>query len=298
MALESEYRIAVLLSYQELQDALLFLQERIVIQDARLPAWFEPPQDLSYPPAEPVRKQVFSLLSQLEYLDHQKPREILIGAGLLAASLQTYTAIEHLNLCKDRFKAAMLALKAAKIKVSDPYLTEHFESKFVSRSTVTAKTLRRVGLARLHLKQCYRRIPLFKERPHKVSWTWANTRAITRISVKTAEQLLLKQGKDPGIQLQLQKLYALPIDEPLAIVQELAPHLRANIVLPGEAQTVKRQMVKGPVPLFYLGDEKEPLPQIRPPKTKQSRDAKRPVRSDVKLNREPFLPAIHVHRYL
>ena len=160
-------------------------------------------------------------------------------AGIVASSAGTLEAIQHLNACKDRFKASILALKSAKIALSDPYLTEHFEKVLSKRARDVADTLTKMGLARLHLKQCYRRIPCFAVRPSKVSWTWANTRAITRISVNEAEKLLLKQGTDPGIILQLNKLAHLNYDEPLAILQTLAPHLRANLVFE-EGNTIKQ----------------------------------------------------------
>src|SRR5207302_3907658 len=139
----------------------------------------------------------------------------------------------------------------AKIPTADPQLSAHFEQVLGLRPGVTSQTLRKIGLPRLHLKQCYRRIPILPTRPHKVSWTWANTKAITRITVAQAEQLLQKHGQDAGILSQLSKLKSLAPNTPLAIVQELAPHLRANIVLPTSTGASTRIMVKGPVPLFY-----------------------------------------------
>lgn len=243
------------------------------------------------------RHHIFNLIQQCEYLDHQQPRDILVGAGLVAASPTTLQAITNLNHAKDNFKTAILSLKAAKIPTSDPYLTEHFEQTLDKRLATTRQSLRRMGLSRLHLKQCYRKIPILP-RPLRVSWTWANTKAITRITVEQAEALLLKQGNDASIIIQLNKLRNLNLDTPLAVVQELAPHLRANIVLPTDTGETTRIMVKGTVPLFYPYEETLPLPLLRPPGQKQGKKAERPIRSDVKLDPEPFLPAIHVHRYL
>lgn len=298
MPLTSEYRIEVLTSFEALKIALAKAQEYICRHDASLPGWFQAPLGLSIHQKMSCREQAFALLSQLEYLEHQKPKEILVGAGLFAASKETIEAITVLNACKDRFKKAILALKSAKISLSDPTLSHTFEELLGKRSKELAENLKKMGLARLHLKQCYRRIPCLDKRPDKVSWTWANTRAITRISVQDAEQLLLKQGQSHNITWQLNKLYTLSSNEPLAIVQKLAPHLRTNIVFPN-GSLKKRLMVKGPVPLFYLEDDLNlPLPEIRPPSEKQGRRENRLIRSDSKLDPEPFLPAIRVHRYL
>src|SRR5581483_10333946 len=105
------------------------------------------------------------------------------------------------------------------------------------------------------------KIPYFMLRPNKVSWTWANTRSIKRISIDDAQQMLLKQTHDAGLERQLKLLQGLDPKEKLAIIQELAPHLRANIVLPSEHEN-KRVMVKGPIPIFYLCGDDLTLPEF------------------------------------
>lgn len=327
MTLLSTFRIELLEAFKALKEALTIFESALDADEA-LPAWFLPPEALQINAGANVRSQAYTLIQQLEYLDGQKPREILVGAGIFAASENTLQCITHLNQCKDRFKEAMLALKKANIKMNDHFLSEQFEPLLETRRSITndslpnlpldtrsetvAKTLKKVGLARLHLKQCYRRIPIFFERPLKVSWTWANTKAITRITVEQAKKLLSKQGNDQTIEQQLIKLYALSPNEPLAIVQELAPHLRANVVFlnnePGklnepsklqEAPTnpERRIMVKGPIPLFYLAQKNDIFPRIRPPGLKRGKNKARRIRSDVKLDPDPFLPTIRVHRY-
>jgi len=154
-----------------------------------------------------------------------------------------------------------------------------------------------MGFARLHLKQCYRLIPCLAERPSEVSWTWANTKAIKRITVNEAEQLLIRQGRDVGIERQLSKLHTLRDEEPLAIVRNLAPHLRANVVF-RKGNDIKRIMVKGAVPIFYPTTQGDVLPALYPAFEKQGRKEDRAIRLDVKLESLPFLQAIHAHRYL
>lgn len=298
MSLEADLRLNVLNTFKALQKALNDL-EMSLNADHALPAWFQPPNHLTINSNTPLRQQAFTLIGQLEYLVDQKPREILVGAGLIAASNPTLHAIQNLNTCKENFKRAVIALKNAKISLQDGFLNEHFEALLKNHSEPTSLLTHKIGLQRLHLKQCYRRIPILMERPQKVSWTWANTRAITRITVKEAEQLLLKQRNVMNATAQLQRLQYLSPEERLAIVQDLAPHLRANIVLASANDgKIQRMMVKGPIPLFYLANDDKPLPHIRPPKEKQRKDHKRKLRSDIKIDPEPFLPAIRAHRYL
>lgn len=297
MPLISSNIIEVLETFQTLQQALAQLHESMCHTDIELPAWFTPPEGFPLPLNQSDRESAFALINQLEYLDQQEPREIWMGAGLIATSPPTLTALAAVNSAKDQFKAAMLSLKMAKIPLQDVYLNEQFDALLNKRPNIIRSSLLKMGLARLHLKQCYRRIPYFLERPTKVSWTWANTRAITRISFQEAEALLLKQASHPAVELQLNKLYTLNPTEPLARVQNLAPHLRANVVFEPSKGDQKRLMVKGAVPLFYLSEVPHLLPQIKPPGKKKGRNLNRPIRRDVKLEPTAFLPTIRVHRY-
>lgn len=288
----SELCINVIDAFKHLRQTLFGASEHIHILDHALPAWFQAPAMLELH-GNNQREHAVRFLTQLEYLDQQNPREILVGAGIMAASSETITMLHELNSAKDRFKQAMLKLKSAKIAVSDPLLAENFEQMLATRDQSLAENMARMGLARLHLKQCYRRIPILGSRPKKIAWTWANTRAIKKISVATAMQMLNKYAKDPGIDRQIQMLQSLDPKEKLAIVQELAPHLRANIVLANG----DRMMVKGPVPIFYLQENSLGLPDFTPPGAKRGKDKDRLIRKDVKINPEPFLPAIRAHRY-
>jgi len=270
----TELCIDVINNFKELKACLTTVREHVCILDKDLPAWYSSPPLLLPSKSTSPRHQACELICQLEYLDTQQPREILVGAGIIAASSETIETLNMLNQAKHKFKESILKLKAAKIEIP----------------------LNRMGLARIHLKQCYRKIPYFLLRPTKVSWTWANTRAIKKITVLEAEKLLMKHTRDNGIERQLKLLQGLDPKEKLAIIQDLAPHLRANLVMPA-GNSSKRLMVKGPVPLFYLASDSSGLPEFTPPGIKRGRDKDRVVRKDVKINPNPFLPAIRAHRY-
>lgn len=259
----SELRIAVLESFTALQDALTDLSASIK-SETHLVSWV---------PASDARDGCIQALNQLHYHDQQAPREIIVCAGFIGASASTLALAHKVNAAKDNFKKNILALKS------------------------TPVTLAQMGLPRLHLKQCYRKIPILPHNPLKIRWTWAHTRSIKKISVLQAQALLEKKGNDQGILMQIQKLSALPFHEPLAIVQELAPHLRANIVFP-EGKTPHRLMIKGPLPIFFPCELQTPFPDFKPPSEKIAKDKNRCVRSDVRLDPHPFLPAIRAHRYV
>jgi hypothetical protein len=242
------------------------------------------------------RSRAAYILKQIEYTNEQAPRETLLCAGFIGASPETLKLVQAVNESKDSFKKSILALKSAKIPKTDPFLSAEFNT-ILPRSSETTQVLQKLGLARLHLKQCYRKIPILQSAPSKISWTWAHTRAIKKIDVAKAIEMLLKKGQRTAIDMQLQKLQSLSAKEPLAIVQELAPHLRANLVFK-EAETQQRQMIKGPLPLFFPCTPETPRPHFSPPVPKQHKDDSRSKRSDIKIDPTPFIPAIRAHRYL
>lgn len=288
-------RIQVLESFSGLQDCLADLQQAL-LGDHKLLGWLqEADSDLS---GYQLRAFAFEQISQLEYLPKQAPREILLCVGFLGANAPTIDALLALNQAKAQFKKAMLALKAAKVPLHDPYLTETMENILGQRPEQTRLLLKKMGLARLHLKQCYRIVPVLDKVPTKMSWTWANTRAIKRITPEEALLLLKKKGSDLGIQRQMEKVISLPKGEQLAIVQELAPHLRTNLVFGDKTSGIERRMIKGSLPVFFPANEMTAPPSFKPPKTKHIKNIHRQSRTDQKLDPEPFLPAIHAHRYV
>jgi hypothetical protein len=296
MSLSAEYQIELFNRFEALQAALDELKRAVCEQDATLPCWFQVPPLLSCSDPISTREKASAFLYQLEYLPDQEPREILIGAGVFAASDSTLKIIHQVNDCKHRFKAAMLALKKAKVPLVHSELQDYFESALSKRHPSVTHALGKMGLARLHLKQCYRLIPCLTRRPLKVSWTWAHTKAITRVTVKEVEALLQQKGPSDAVAYQLSKLYSLPEQEPLAIVRTLAPHLRTNIVLP-ERQGTRRLMLKGTVPLFYPAEDLR-LPELHSPFEKHERHKETRIRSDVQLESEPFLSSLRVYRYV
>lgn len=292
--MEAALQIDVLDSFLALTESLATLSEGIR-QDSDKVAWVQMDEFIDAPIEGDLRDKIIAAINQLQYRADQSPREIFICAGFVGASYDTLEKVKTVNLAKERFKQSILALKSAKFSVSDPKLMEKF-SHILLRAPSTSNVLKNIGLSRLHLKQCYRKLPILTSLPSKISWTWAHTRSIKKISLSDAESLLLKRGQDTGIQIQLQKLGMLKPNESLAVVQELAPHLRANIVFQTDTG-IKRMMIKGPMPIFFPAQASDPYPKFTPPTPKCDRNTERAIRSDVKLDPEPYLPAIRAHRY-
>ena len=286
----SDLIINVINAFDTLTESLAKLTE-CIHSDENLIAWVE-----NQSAKTRTRLKICEIFQQISYHNTQAPREILICAGFLGASTKTIECAKIVNHDKDHFKSTILELRKAKLTIDQSWFHKNLNSP--QRDSRTHSTLSQLGLARLHLKQCYRKIPILDSAPSKISWTWAHTKSIKKITAKEAYNMLIKKTADEGITFQLAKLAKLPESEPLAIIQELAPHLRANLVFKNESNDTSRKMIKGPIPIIFPATTCTHYPKFAPPSPKCDKDKERAVRNDVKIEPTPFLPAIRAHRYL
>lgn len=229
-----------------------------------------------------AREQLANILKQLEFIDDQDGRETIICPGIIGASGSTIRAAFSLNKARDRFKNAVLTVN---------------ESDKERAHTIMTK----IGFARIHFKQIYRHLPILLKKPHSIRYTWGTTRSIKKISREEARKKLLEidSTANPGIFRQLEALENLPHDEPLAVVQDLKPHIKANLtwVKQTEPGKITRKMISAALPILIPLDPDAQLP-IHAASFPKDTAFKRKRRSDVKIEPIPFLPSIRAHRYM
>ncbi|TDX23702.1 hypothetical protein DFO67_12419 [Modicisalibacter xianhensis] len=228
------------------------------------------------------------------YLDGQDGRVTRTYVGLIAADQGLLEAVGALNQAKSSFSEQIGLIQA-----KDPGLIPEVKSILPFRHPALHNHLRGSGLARLHLKQCWRHLPVADAELSRVRLAWYSSgRSIKRVSVPEAEQMLQKYDSEaPHIQIQLRKLAGIPSLEPLAKVQKQAPLMRANLFFREPlADGRMRRAMNVALPVFIPSTDGS-LPdynQVAPfPPEKRTR-AKR---SDERLEEEPFLPSVHIYRY-
>lgn len=284
-------RMALLSSFETLL-ARIDAFSAALRQDHALPVWVSR-TDEELAENQDMRAKAIQVYRALWYQDSQDGRATLTCPGIVGASAATLVAAHACNAAKEQFKTAVLALKEldrAETRSAMADLHQRWES--------VAIAMRRMGAARLNLKQAYRHAPLLERRPLKIGFTWSRQgRVIQRTSVATARRLLEQRVSTPSIQRELQQLAELSPDEMLARVRSVCPHLRANIVFPQDATgQTPRRLMQAPLPILTPLRPGEPLPEFVavapfPPLQPRLR------RADVRIEDEPFLPSIRVHRY-
>ncbi|CDH47165.1 hypothetical protein [Candidatus Contendibacter odensensis] len=262
-------------------------------QDTALPAW------VSRTEAEltenlDMRFKAIQVYRALWYENSQDGRETLTCPGIVGASSDTLAAAHACNRAKDDFKTAVLTIKAlGQVETKEAMVDLH------RRWEIVAAAMRRMGAARLNLKQAYRHIPLLERCPIKIGFTWSKQgRVIQRTSVAAARRLLEQRAETPQIRLEMQRLAEISADELLARVRSVCPHLRANIVFADSENSgrVSRRLMQAPLPILVPLQANEQLPDFvavasEPPASPRLR------RADVRIEDELFLPSIRMHRY-
>ena len=228
------------------------------------------------------------------YQNGQDGRETRSTFGLVAVDDDTLVLARAINALKDELKKHINQLQKY-----DKDLWLQTKGELNGRHTEIRESLYMAGLARLHLKQTWRHIPIIERVPNRVGFNWYSSgRSIQKITIEQAEKALLNMdtGSD-HIQTQLNILGQLRPDTPLAKVQTLAPTMRANVFF-DDQQSPDRLAMNVSLPLLIKAAPNGKLPSHNQPELAPPEGRQRAVRSDRRIEDDPFLPSIRVHRYL
>lgn len=259
-------------SFQQLRDAVQKLQA--MLHNAQPKHWLPLTE---FEQAHSNSLAVLSdLIGDLWYQDgKQDGRETRARHGLVLIDEPIAEHILHINHLKDDFK---YQVQQARLELKEHGLREAMQAS---------------EMARVHLRQCYRHLPLLEERPQRIGFSWyTNGRSIRKLTAPQVEKMLFDLGAEkPHIQQQLNKLYALPEHTDLAQVQTLAPVVRANLVF-----QESRKAMNAPLPLFIL-DNGHGLPEFNQLGLDIPEGRTRKARADQKIEPEPYIPSLRVHLY-
>lgn len=248
---------------------------------------------------EDALQHACTLLSDLWYQGNQDGRETRSRHGIIVADQQAVELIHRINQQKESFRAAINRAKQSLSR--DDWQQQH--EQLSNHGQTLREQLRLTGLGRVHLKQCYRHIPLLEKPVAKVGFSWYNNgRSIKKISHQQAQDLLLALGEHKThIQSQLQILSQLTPNTQLAQVQTLAPVVRANLVFSHQDENKKRaaerKAMNVSLPLFVPEGKDHSLPDYNQIELQAPNGRSRLNRSDNKISNDPILPSIRAYTY-
>lgn len=228
------------------------------------------------------------------YVDAQDGRVTKPYVGLVAASSEVLAAVAQVNCAKSEFSRVL-----AEIKANDKPLVAELKASLPKRHSFLGEHLAGSGLARLHLKQCWRHIPMAESPLQRVRMSWYTSgRSIRKVTVPEAERMLMSFDTEaPHIQIQLRALAGIPSGEPLAQVQNQAPVMRANLFYQDPLPDGRtRRAMNVALPLFIPSDDGQ-LPNHNQPAPFPPEQRTRKLRNDARLETDPYLPSLRIYRY-
>lgn len=257
-------------------------------QSLPMPIWM-------HRPAGSASEWLEGALRDIWYKDGQAGNESASYVGLVGAAPTHVEQIHVVNEAKHVFQATGKMLKA-----QAPADFVALKGKIGGERQKLQGVLNKAGIARLHLKQAWRRLPLAAEPVKRVHFSWYSSgRTIKRMTVAEAYEALCRLDPDaPHIQVQIKQLASLPSSEMLAQVKPQAALMRANITHVDPLPSLKINLAMNvSLPLFVPLVEGSRLPDHNEPSQEPPAERIWPKRRDARLYDEPFLPSIHVHRY-
>ncbi|WP_027856996.1 hypothetical protein [Marinobacterium jannaschii] len=280
---ETKAGALILERFEALVDSLRQLSAGIL--NDPLPAWVPDA-------ADNPRSIIANIYSDIWYQEEGDGRATRSLHGLVAASEHTLRQAHKVNAAKHQLQRAVQAYRTLTSPSALP-------DELHNRAAQLSEHLQHQGLARIHLKQCYRDIPVLQSCPDHVGFNWyCSGRSIRKVSIADAEQMLLQlDSRQPHIQRQLAALASLPSNEQLAQVQQLAPVMRANIVWKTETETIRKAR-NCSLPLLFPIDKEQNFPDHNDPSLTPPTERQRVTRMDSKLDPTPFLTSLRIHRYL
>lgn len=235
-----------------------------------------------------------SALLDFWYQDGQDGRTTRSYIGLIAADELMLEHVAKVNAAKEDFADIL-----TEIREHAADLIPEIKAVLPFRHPTLHAHLTGQGLARLHLKQCWRALPVANAPLSRVRLAWYSSgRSIKKLSVRDAEKKLLALDVDsPHIRIQLKHLAGIPDSEPLAQVQKQAPLMRANLFFADPlADGRERRAINVALPLFIPSADGR-LPHHNTPLPKPQEKRTRAKRSDERLEETCFLPSLRVYRY-
>ncbi|MCO4757640.1 MAG: hypothetical protein KC477_06435, partial [Oceanospirillaceae bacterium] len=162
--------LSIIESFELMHQHLQQLATQLLQEKPRcwLPCSTTPHQDLA------------TLYTDIWYQDGHDGRETRSQWGLVGCSDELIAQAAQINQQKSIFKSAIQRYKTHTGELPGELLQK--------RSRILAEKLNRTGLARLHLKQCYRLLPILENTPSQVGFSWYTSgRSIKKLTVAQAE---------------------------------------------------------------------------------------------------------------
>ncbi|MGJ8524620.1 hypothetical protein LMG33818_000328 [Halomonadaceae bacterium LMG 33818] len=292
----SEYQLLAAMehAFDHVVEASLALVD--AYDPTRFPLWTLRDQGMIDPAM--AKEWLMQALTDYWYQDGQDGRTTRPYIGLIAGDETLMARVREVNQHKKALSSVI-----SQIREHHPSRMSEIKATLPFRHPLLHDHMMGAGLARLHLKQCWRHIPVAPAPVDRVRFAWYTSgRSIKKLNVAEVDEMLSAFDADAShIRIQRQTLASLPTDEPLAQIQAQAPLMRANLFYTDPLEDGRtRQAMNVSLPLFVPARHSSKgivLPQCNLPPTAPKPKRTRAQRSDAQIEDDPIIPSLRIHRY-
>lgn len=229
-------------------------------------------------------------LKDLWYRDGEDGRRTRVYAGVVECSRNVLAQVENINLAKEQLQKSVHEMGYLSPAKKKKFHKDMFD---ISSWRVGLSSM---GIGRINLNHCYRKIPAHHRKVSVISYSWyVNGQSHRTITPEQAEKLLIniqKKKSTEAINTQLRLLGGHPAHIKLVQVQKLSPHLKANLFESNLSKASKT--ITPPLPIFI--PHSQVVVKQEQSSLEESLMSSRKQRNDVSIEEHPFLVSIRVHR--
>lgn len=208
-------------------------------------------------------REAWATYARLHYNDNSDGRLTDRAIGALVVGREASVAAQQVNKLKAEFEEAVDALK------SEEGIDEF--DNWMQKTKEMRELLISLGRRRIHLLQCYRKIPIVEDRPDSMSFTWVQhaqvLRPVTRDHlVDRLSRLRDKPKVDVlGLEQDRDTLMRLAADTQLRVARASPACPRLNLVYVEDGKIVqeKRRCIYATLPVLIVGAVGDTMPRLR-----------------------------------
>lgn len=230
-------------------------------------------------------------ISEIHY--HESTRDgrfTPVCLGAIAVSQEGILSAMEVNQAKANFH------QACKTVMDNARSKGHGKLTPTGKAKRLRKILTEAGYPRLSMRQCIRQLPVLQHAPVNIRFSYSTGgRSIKKITFEQAKAFLSERNYDSDkAQIQYKKFLKLPVDTPLALVQDLPGYYKANVWHEPKSDP---QTIPAFLPIFYPYDASQDVKRQDCLPDAHYRVKAGSPRADKKLMDDPVVDGVRIFGY-
>jgi hypothetical protein len=209
--------------------------------------------------------------------------DTICAPGIVAVSSETIALIREFVDVKNKFKKVGQEARGAL-------------QKNKNGPEQALMWLRQSGFPRIHRRQAYCRPRILDEPVERVCWGWYKVKQTRVATLERALHLAARATNNEKYEQYKAKIEAAGDIKFAIVTEQRTPQPRASMRLPLKKDQRAKDFIMSTSPLPMVIDNDRAMPEIHMPP--EAREAAAQLRPAEKINPEPWIRDLHLHRYM